>query len=420
MILSLGIERLRTLEQVGAFLDGNEPVDFRPGTRREAYAFVQKALVRFDYASLGKADRGLAKRFLEKVTGLSRAQLTRLVRQHAETGRVVDRRGRPPSRRFERRYTAADVRLLAEVDATLGQMAGPATREVMRREHEVFGDARFERLARISVSHLYNLRRSDACRRRRTTPQLTKAVQSAIGERRRPQPDGRPGFLRVDTVHQGDLDGRKGIYLVNAVDEVTQYEYVGAVEAISERFLIPVLQGLLDLFPFEIMGFHADNGSEYVNHRVAALLDKLRVEFTKSRARHSNDNALVESKNASVVRRWLGHVHIPKRFAPLVDEFTRLTLSPAVNFHRPCMFAVERTDEEGRVRRTYPHDRVQTPYERLRGLDGAERFLKEGVSFERLDRAARSVSDLAAMREVNRARAELFRRIGLDDEADAA
>ena len=192
------------------------------------------------------------------------------------------------------------------------------------------------------------------------------------------------------------------------------------MEAISERFLVPVLAGLLDLFPFEIMGFHADNGSEYVNHRVAALLDKLRVEFTKSRARHSNDNALVESKNASVVRRWLGHVHIPKRFAPLVDEFARLTLSPAVNFHRPCMFAVERTDGKGRVRRVYPHDRVQTPYERLRGLAGAERFLKEGVSFEQLDRAARSVSDLAAMREVNRARAELFRRIGLDDEADAA
>ena len=145
MILSLNIERLRTLEQVGAFLDGSVPVDFKPDTREEAYAFVQRMLARFDYARLGKADRGLLKRFLEKTTGLSRSQMTRLVRQHAETGRIEDRRGRPPSRRFERRYTAADIRLLAEVDATLGQMAGPATRAVMRREFEVFGDRRFER-----------------------------------------------------------------------------------------------------------------------------------------------------------------------------------------------------------------------------------------------------------------------------------
>ena len=342
------------------------------------------------------------------------------MRQHLDTGRIVDRRGGPPARPFERRYTPADIRLLADVDATLGQMAGPATREVMRREHEVFGDERFARLARISVSHLYNLRASTTYRRKRTTPDLTKAVQVAIAERRRPRPEGRPGFLRVDTVHQGDLDGRKGVYLVNTVDEITQYEFVGAVEAISERFLVPVLEGILDLFPFAVMGFHADNGSEYINHTVARLLAKLHAEFTKSRARQSNDNALVEGKNANVVRRWLGRVHIPRRFAPLVHEFTQDVLSPAVNFHRPCMFAVEHVDAKGRVRRRYPHDQVVTPYDRLRGLDGAEGFLKPGVSFADLDRAAHAVSDLAALREVNRARAELFRTIGLAPAADSA
>ena len=96
--------------------------------------------------------------------------------------------------------------------------------------------------------------------------------------------------MRVDTVHQGDRDGVKGLYLINLVDEVTQHEFVGAAVGISERFLVPLLEGLLRSFPFPILGFHADNGSEYINHRVAKLLDKLRVErFTKSRARHSND-----------------------------------------------------------------------------------------------------------------------------------
>ena len=181
---------------------------------------------------------------------------------------------------FERRYTAADIRLLAEADATLGQMAGPATRTVMRREFEVYGAIGYARLAHISNGHLYNLRRSTTYRRRRTVLEGTRPTRVAIGERRPPRADGRPGFVRVDTVHQGDLDGDKGVYLINVVDEVTQFEYVGAVPAISERFLVPVLEGLLALFPFAILGFHADNGSEYVNHHVAALLAKLHAEFT--------------------------------------------------------------------------------------------------------------------------------------------
>ena len=118
-------------------------------------------------------------------------------------------------------------------------------------------------------------------------------MQIAIGERRQPAPNNRPGYLRVDSVHQGDFDGIKGIHLINAVDQVTQFEVVCAVEKISERFLVPVLESLIHAFPFHIAGFHSDNGSEYINHRVAALLNKLNVtEFTKSRPRQTNDNAL--------------------------------------------------------------------------------------------------------------------------------
>ena len=80
---------------------------------------------------------------------------------------------------------------------------------------------------------------------------------------------------------------------------MTQFEVVVSVERISEVYLIPALEHLLASFPFVIRGFHADNGSEYINRRVARLLEKLRIEFTKSRARHSNDNALVECKNGS-------------------------------------------------------------------------------------------------------------------------
>ena len=164
----------------------------------------------------------------------------------------------------------------------------------------------------------------------------------------------------------------KGVYEVNLVDEVTQYEFVAAVEGISERFLVPALEALIEAFPFEIKGFHADNGSEYINYRVARLLRKLHVEeFTKSRPHRSNDNALVESKNASVVRRHLGHAHIARRHAALVNGFLRDVLAPYLNYHRPCHFPVETTDSKGRTRKRYPFENVTTPYLKLKSLQTA-------------------------------------------------
>ena len=420
MIVTLQTERVRTIEQVAAFVEATEPVEFQPLDRDGAYTFVGRTLTRLGYRALDKPSKALVKRYLAKTTGYSRAQLTRLIRQHRETARVVDRRDGNQGRPFARAYTPADVRLLARVDADLGQMSGLATRVVLRREHQVFGDVRFERLAGISASHIYNLRGSRTYRTQRTVVEGTKATAVAVGERRAPQPDGLPGFLRVDTVHQGDRDGAKGVYLINVVDEVTQYEFVGAVVAISERFLVPVLDGLLGLFPFVVVGFHTDNGSEHINHRTARLLDKLHVEeFTKSRPRRSNDNVLVESKNGTVVRRHLGHAHIPRRHAVRVNDFTHHVLSPFLNYHRPCHFPVETVGDDGRTTKRYPYANVATPYDKLKSLDHAERFLKPGVSFAELDAFALSVSDLDDAAAVNAARAEMFRAIARD-EAEAA
>ena len=142
----------------------------------------------------------------------------------------------------------------------------------------------------ISVSHLYNLRKSKVYIRQRRHFEKTRSTPSKIGERRKPQPNGKPGYIRIDTVHQGDLDKRKGVYHINAVDEITQFEVVCTVEKISGCYLMPALEQMLEAFPFTLQGFHSDNGSEYINKRVAALLEKLRVEFTKSRSRHSNES----------------------------------------------------------------------------------------------------------------------------------
>jgi hypothetical protein len=92
--------------------------------------------------------------------------------------------------------------------------------------------------------------KSQAYRKQRVVMESTKPTSVSIGERRRPDPQGRPGYLRVDTVHQGDWDGVKGVYHINAVDEVTQWQVMGAAAQISEAYLLPVLEGMLEQFRF--------------------------------------------------------------------------------------------------------------------------------------------------------------------------
>ena len=406
----MNANELTGIDQVRDFLAGTQRVAFEvAGDKQSRYDWVRRTLVRFDYLRCNKADKGTLTAYLMKVSGYSRAQVKRLIKQYRETGRLTPRQC--TARGFPRRYTQADMRLLAAMDERHNTPNGLTLKKLCERAFEVFGQAEYERLAGISVSHLYNLRQSQTYRRARHTVDKTRPVTLPIGERRQPQPDGQPGYIRIDTVHQGDLDGEKGVYHINAVDEVTQFEGVVSVERISEVYLIPALEHLLESFPFVLRGFHADNGSEYINKQVARLLEKLRIELTKSRARHSNDNALVECKNGHVVRKLLGHAHIPRRWAGPLNDFHRQHLNPYVNYHRPCLFPETVTDRKGKQRKRYPYKNLMTPYEKLKSLDDAQRYLKPELSFEILDRIAYGISDNAAADALQQARRALFTTI---------
>ena len=416
MVIDMNDAQLHTLDQLRAFLDGTVAVGFSVAAD-ERYDFIARIVHRFGYVRLRRADKGVVLRFLGRVSGYSRAQLTRLVERGRKPAPLVKQY---PAQRigFTRTYTDADVRLLAHTDTLHGTLSGPATKKLMALGHpverafEVFGEPRYERLATISVAHLYTLRKRSGYQRQRRVWTKTRPVTLPIGERRAPAPNNRPGYLRVDSVHQGDQDGVKGLYHINAVDCVTQYEGVATCERISEAFLIPVLEELLASFPFVILGFHVDNGSEYINRHVAKLLNKLLIEeFTKSRSRHSNDNAQVESKNGAVVRKHFGYSHIPQHFATLVNAFCREHLNPYVNFHRPCLFAETITDAKGRQRKRYPYKFMMTPYEKLKSLPKSKQFLKPDVTFKYLDTQASAMSDNEAAQRLNNARTTLFKTI---------
>ena len=410
MVIDMNDEQLHTLADLQAFLDGTVALDFTVAAE-ERYEFIARTVRRFGYGRLKRVDKAVILRFLERVSGYSRQQLARLVKRVGGRCPLVKRyRGSRTS--FVRTYTGADVLLLAQTDTLHGTLSGLATKKLMERAYGLFGDARYQRLATISVAHLYNLRQRPSYRHQRQVWTKTRPVTVPIGERRAPAPNNRPGYLRVDSVHQGDQDGRKGVYHINAVDCVTQYEGVATCEKISEAFLIPVLDALLQSFPFVILGFHTDNGSEYINRHVAKLLNTLLIEEqTKSRSRHSNDNAQAESKNGAIVRKHLGYSHIPQRFAVPVNAFCREYLNPYINFHRPCLFAETITDAKGRQRKRYPYKLMMTPYEKLKSLPLSENFLKSGTDFEKLDAQAGAMSDNEAAQRLNNARAILFKTI---------
>lgn len=408
MVIDMNDKQLNSLADLSAFVLGTTTVHFALAADQR-YAFIERTLRRFEYGQLRRADKAVVLRFLERVSGYSRQQLTRLVQRTRQGARLTTRYRAPNG--FARIYTAADLALLAATDVLHGTLSGPATKKLMERAHGVFGDTAYARLAGLSVSHLYNLRLQAGYQKHRSQWTKTRPCVNTIGQRRAPTPNGQPGYLRVDSVHQGDQDGLKGVYHINAVDVVTQFEIVATCERISEAFLLPVLEQLLDSFPFTILGFHSDNGSEYVNHTVARLLNKLLVEFTKSRSRQSNDNALAESKNAAVVRKHLGYSHIPQRFAEPVNAFCRDFLNPYINFHRPCLFAEVRIDAKGKQRKRYPYRLMMTPYDKLKSLANAASFLKPGVTFQQLDALAHAISDNQAARQLNLARTALFQSI---------
>jgi transposase InsO family protein len=393
-----------TIEQIGQFLAVSEEVRLKALDREEIYSWVEATLRVQHYEKQPKAVRGLLLQYLVKMTGLGTAQIDRLVRRFREQGQVKESGYR--RHHFPQRYTRADIELLAAVDEAHETLSGPATKRILEREHHEFGQAAYERLASLSVAHLYNLRKHRRYRERRMSYVKTRPAQVAIGERRKPEPEGQPGYLRVDTVHQGDLERAKGVYHIDAVDQVTQWQVMGCTAQIGEAWLLPVLEAMLEQFPFQIRGFHSDNGSEFINHTVARLLNKLLIEQTKSRPRHSNDNGLVETKNGAVIRKHMGYGHIAAPHAEAIGSFYREHFNPYINLHRPCAQPEIEVDGKGRKKRRYR--RYQTPLETLLTLKDPEPHLRPGVTLAGLQQQALRQTDTEAACQMQMAKQKLF------------
>jgi len=403
-----GLESISSIEAFLKSVDGAVTFSLEKkgyANKQKMYEWIGDTLVRLRYDRVTKKEKGIILSYVETMTHLSRDRLKKLARRRKKLRKlIVVTAGRNS---FPKLYSTFDIARLIETDNAHGRISGDATKEILRREFAVYGKEAYETIANISVSHLYNLRNYS---RQYTSAVLfvekTRAVQVSIGRRAKPKTGGKPGYLRVDSVHQGDLDKEKGVYHINLVDEVTQWEIILCVEGISEFFLAPALEAALQLFPFRIIGFHSDNGSEYINGRVAELLEKLRIDQTKSRSRRTNDNALVEGKNGSRVRKHMGHAHIPKKYAGAINDFYRNHMDVYLNYHRPCAFPTETMDARGKIKKKY--DIFMTPYQKLCSLTQYERYLADGITPTSLATLAAFESDNENAAKMQKAKTTLF------------
>ena len=400
-------DHITSVAQLKELVKFGKSVEFNSLGKGDTYKWINHALGKFRYFSESKKNRGIIKNYIVVMTGYSDDQVKKLIKRKKVYGRVflMER----TQHTFPKKYEASDIALLADTTSTLNHPNGKAVKQTMKDMYQIYGDTRFEKLQQISVSHFYNLRGTNIFQSRILNYTKTRPTKVNIGIRRKPTPFGKPGFLRVDSVHQGDLDKQKGVYHINLVDEVTQWEITGCVEGISEEFLAPLLEELLKLFPFIILGFHSDNGSEYINKTVAFLLNKMSIEQTKSRSRKTNDNALAEGKNNALIRKNMGYQHIPKKHARDINTFDREYLNPFLNFHRHCAYPTEYTDKYGKIKKSY--DTYMTPCQKLLSIPNAEQYLRPEVTRESLIREQMRISHVEAAEKLQKAKERLFNSI---------
>jgi len=368
--------------------------------KTELYNFIVSTLVRFHYfyLNISKKDKTLIRQYLMFVTGYSKSQLTRLIGRYNKEGKLYVRDYKRNN--VYRKYSDTDISLLAKTDKLHNFINGVALKHILVTEYKVYKKVEFKNISQISISRIYDFRQNSSVYKKHNVRYTkTKPVVSSIGRREKPSNDSKPGLLRVDSVHGGDMvniKGRvikKGVYYINLVDDFCQFEVVIAVQGISNNFLIPALEKAIQQFPFKITKIHTDNGSEYINKLVANLLNKLHIDLTKSRPRHSSDNGLVESKNGSIIRKWLGYGYIESTNANKINE-SLVYLNKYVNYYRPSAFPQEKLHKtkKNKIIKSYPHEMYMTPYNKLKSIKNYKTYLKETTNIKKIEKEIQKVS----------------------------
>lgn len=401
MKTSMDDSRIESIEQLEQLVNSSQQFVLTLTDIDDRYAFIDRTVDRFRYKHLKRKQKHVVYVYLRKLTGYKKAQLLRLIKRSVLGALVRKAYKRENPNRI---YTSADVKLLEKTDEFHLRLNAAATHEILRREWEVFGHRKYQHIAGVSVSHINNLRHHPVYVN--SWVNATKPREIAIGTTKPPESNNLPGAIRIDTVHQRD------VFHINAVDEITQWEIVVCVPVIAESVMKPALERLLAQFPFRVFNFHSDRGGEFINYNVETILNRLLIKHTKSRSRHCNDNALVETKNGSVIRKNMGYAHVNQPMADAINAYYEQWFNPYLNFHRPCLYMTEtKKDDQGRERRVYGE--VMVPYDKLKQVfrETKRNVLVSSTSWKKLDTIALEYSDNEFAERVRIEERKLFKKI---------
>jgi hypothetical protein len=174
-----------------------------------------------------------------------------------------------------------------------------------------------------------------------------------------------PGWTEIDTVsHSGNSGEGLFGYTVNQTDIMTQWVESRAVLGKGEEGVVNALDEMKDALPFVLQGLDADNGSEFINWHLAKYCKKHKVQLFRGRPYKKNDNAHIEQKNWTHVRKLLGwdRLDTVEAVAALNDLY-RNELRLFENLFLPSMKLLKKERIGSKVKRRY--DKPKTPFERV-------------------------------------------------------
>lgn len=181
-----------SVAQIKAFLKIDTAIKFKAVCKKEKYEWINDTLTKFRYFSLNKKEKGIVRNYIAKMTGLSKSQTDRLIAKKRKFGKVF--LSSTKRHKFTRIYTPEDTGLLIKTDNAHNRLSGPATKKILEREHNIFGKKEYQRISQISSSHIYNLRETRQYKSHSITIKRTNPVKISIGERMKPEPEGKPGM----------------------------------------------------------------------------------------------------------------------------------------------------------------------------------------------------------------------------------
>jgi len=179
--------------------------------------------------------------------------------------------------------------------------------------------------------------------------------------------DKQPGFCEIDTVSHdggGEMNSHHA-WTLTATDVALCWTEVRALKNKAQKWTTEAADDIYTAFPVPVRGFDSDSGSEFINQYFKKYCEEHKINFTRGRARHSNDNCYVEQKNGDVVRKTVEHFRYEGDEALAAMEEVYSHLNPLINYFYPTKKTIDKkTLPNGKVKKIF-EKRLMTPYERL-------------------------------------------------------